>query len=352
MELTAQLRAWSYERQLLGTLASTIIAALSEVVAVYATHPTAPLSLRARCRSFSAAAYRGIDSRRAGLRFPAMRATVFLVPQKNASRVFTASRPSRSHALRPLKRHGFSETDYERFATRILPVADEPKGRAELEEAAGISGAELGTVLRCLRYEGRLLNLAGKSLNSSPHRFVATSSWIEGELVEGSTDEARAWLAGEYLRAFGPARSQDFAWWSGCTKAQATKALAHHDTIDLGDGLLLRAQDERNFARVRPVRNSISLLPRWDCYTMGHAPDGRRRFVHPDLQERVYTPIGVGLPGDGNPVVLVDGEVVATWTYSKKEGPRVQELDPLSSKARMKVDEELESIVSLLGSPA
>jgi hypothetical protein len=127
-------------------------------------------------------------------------------------------------------------------------------------------------------------------------------------LDAGESSDALAWLAGEYLRAYGPARVADFAWWAGVTKRAAANAIATHRTIDVGDDLVLPARDAKAFERVGKLRGTVELLPKWDSYTMGHAPDGRRRFVHPDVQRRVYTPIGTGFPGDGNPVVLVDGE--------------------------------------------
>ena len=101
--------------------------------------------------------------------------------------------------------------------------------------------------------------------------------------------------------------------------------------------------------RERILRGSVDLLPRWDAYTMAYAPDGRRRFVHPNVQAAVYTPIGVGLAGDGNPVVLVDGEAVATWTFSLKDGADVQPFDTLGPKVRRRVDAKLDEIASLLG---
>ncbi|MDP8900060.1 MAG: winged helix DNA-binding domain-containing protein [Actinomycetota bacterium] len=52
----------------------------------------------------------------------------------------------------------------------------------------------------------------------------------------------------------------------------------------------------------------MDLLPKWDCYTMGYAPDGRGRFVHPHIQDRVYTPAG-----DGRGVVLVGGRAAGAW---------------------------------------
>ena len=75
-----RLRAWSYDRQRIGDPASTVEQALRAVVAVYATHPTAPLALQVRARSFTAARYRSIDRDRKGIRVPAMRRTIFLVP--------------------------------------------------------------------------------------------------------------------------------------------------------------------------------------------------------------------------------------------------------------------------------
>jgi len=41
---------------------------------------------------------------------------------------------------------------------------------------------------------------------------------------------------------------------------------------------------------------------------MGYAPDGRGRFVRPEVQNRVYTPAG-----DGLGVVLVGGTVDGAW---------------------------------------
>lgn len=349
MDLTQRLRSWSYARQRLGPPARGIEQTLRDVVAVYSTHPTAPLALWARTPSFTAAGYRRVDRERAGVRFPAMRRTVFLVPRDHASRIFTAVRASPSHALRPLERHGFSTRDYERFARRILAAAQSPLPTRDLEDVAGIKGAQLGTVLRCLRYEGRLLTLAGDSLLMSPHRYVAASAWVPEGLDAGDAAAALEWLAGEYLRAYGPARVEDFAWWTGVTRQMAASAVEPHATRDVGDGLLLPARDEPAFGRVERVGGTVDLLPKWDPYTMGHAPSGRHRFVHPDVQSRVYTPIGAGLPGDGNPVVMVDGEAVATWTFTLKDGANVQPFDTLGPKIRARIDERLGAVVGLLG---
>jgi hypothetical protein len=179
---------------------------------------------------------------------------------------------------------------------------------------------------------------------------VAASSWIPGGLDGGDRDDALKWLAGEYLRGYGPARVADFAWWAGVTKKAATGALAPHDTVDVGNGLLLRAEDQRKFEGVKPLRNSIALLPKWDAYTMGLAPDGRERFVHPSVQRRVYTPIGTGLAGDGNPIVLMDGDAIAIWTFTLKQGPSLQPFDKVPPKTKRRIDDKLIEVAALLSS--
>ncbi len=348
MELIDRLRAWSHHRQGLGDPAGSPEDALRAIVGVYATHPTCPLALAARTRSPTGAGYRRIDKEGKGLRIPAMRRTIFLVPREHAGRIFTAVGQAPAQALRSLQRHGLSPEDYAQIAGRVLIAARNPTPARDLGEAAGIKGAPLGTVLRCLRYEGRLLVLAGNSLMLSAHLYVATSSFAPEGLEASDLRDARAWLASEYLRAYGPARVADFAWWAGIGKRVAAQAIERHDTIDLGDELLLPASDEARFGRVKRLRGKIDLLPRWDAYTMGHAPDGRRRFVHPDVQGRVYTPVGVGLPGDGNPVFLVDGEVAGLWSYSFKDGARVDPFDTLGPTIRRRVEAKLGAVAALL----
>ena len=160
------------------------------------------------------------------------------------------------------------------MAELVLEAARHPARADAIREATGITDEGLGAVLRCLRFEGRLVTLAGDSLLSSPHAHVATGSWAPEGLGATDRHQALAWLAGQYLRAYGPARVEDFAWWTGVTRREAARAVEAHRTKDLGDGLLILAHDEAAFGRVKPLRNAVALLPRWDSYTMGHAPDG------------------------------------------------------------------------------
>ena len=79
----------------------------------------------------------------------------------------------------------------------------------------------------------------------------------------------------------------------------------------MGDGLLLlRATDEAAFERTRPLSGVVTLLPKWDAWTMGYPLDGRSRFLDRDVHDRVFD-------GDGNGLgmVLVDGRAAGAWLH-------------------------------------
>ena len=82
-----QLRAFTYERQRLGQAAPNPARALDDVIAVYSSHPSAPLSLHARTKAMTAAQFHKLDV----LRLPAMRQSIHLLPRKTAHLAFHAT---------------------------------------------------------------------------------------------------------------------------------------------------------------------------------------------------------------------------------------------------------------------
>src|SRR5436309_273211 len=87
-----RLRAWTYRRQRLGRAADAPHAALRDVVAVYSSHPTAPLALLSRSATFGVADLGALEERREALRLPAMRLSIFLMPTETAPRIVAATR--------------------------------------------------------------------------------------------------------------------------------------------------------------------------------------------------------------------------------------------------------------------
>ena len=327
----ARLRAFTYERQRLGRAARDGASALRDVVGVYSSHPSAPLSLHARTAQLDGASFRRLDT----LRLPAMRQSIHLLPRKTAHLAFHAVPAPASDRAKRFRYFKLTDDRYEDLRARVLKAAQEPKTQEELREATGVDAKELKGVSAQMTRDGELVRVAaGKSLRSNELRYVVA------EVPQADADEALAWLAGEYLRAFGPVRVKDFAWWAGVGAKRAKQALAAHDTEELDDGYLIRREDRKAFEQAKPLKDAVDLIPKWDCYQMGYAPDGRGRFAHPDVIDRCYD-----FRGDGVPVVLIDGQAAGTW-----QGGKVELFDTATKKQRDAIDERLAEVNGFLGS--
>jgi hypothetical protein len=353
-ELSGRVRGWSMARQGLTDPAPTPLNALEGVTGVYSAHPSAPLSLAVRCAELTSAGFRSLEERHDVVRIPAMRVSIFMVPAASVATVFTATAMLPDVLARRVTSRGLDLGEYRKLTPRVLAAAQEARAPADLVEAATrsgkIDGVAIGTVLRMLAYEGKLVRVGAAGLRSDTVRYIATDVWLGHSLDPDPSAEARdiarAWLAVRYLAAFGPARVADFAWWAGLTKGDALRAIAAHDTVDVGEGLLLPAPDEAAFAKAVAPKGSVVLLPKWDPYTMAYAPDGRARLVDPVVQPRVYPGMG-----DGLPAVLVDGEIVGLWTLNKGAPATLDLFAPLAKKVRAEVDRRFEQVRALLDTP-
>lgn len=320
-DLVERVRAWSYRRQLLGRAGGEPLGVVRELVGVYSYHPTTPLALLARSGAFAPPDLPELEQGRKVARLPAMRGSVFLLPAETAGRIFAATRQPPARYARLLPHAGMTQEDFERLKERVREVLREPLLPKDLPGLLGSAGDEAGeariaTGVRIMSYEGLVLRV-GAGLRSNTLRYVATEAWLGQPLEEIDQAEALRWLAGEYLRAYGPARIADFAWWAGVTQGKAKAAVAGVATVDVGGGLLLPAEQQEDFARVEPLDpEAIDLLPKWDAYTMGHASTGRQRLLNDEHLKLAYSQGGGGtLPGDGFPLVLRGGRAVGTWSH-------------------------------------
>ena len=307
---------WSHRRQLLGRAGAAPLDTLKRIVAVYSTHPTAPLALLARCADHTRAEFQNLEETRKMIRLPAMRGSAFLLLAETAARIFAATR-------QPLEKHagslafgGLDFESYARLTPQVLDCLKTPSTPAKLR-ACGASDEDVYMVARVLAREGRVLKV-GHSLRTDQLEYVAAAAWLGRELEDIDRTEALAWLANEYLRAFGPARVADFAWWAGVPRRVAASALAPCNTVE-SDGYLILEQDAAAFECIDQIDpKAMDVLPKWDSYTMGYAPDGRQRFVDDRFLCLAYTAV-VGSPGatsgDGNPLILRGGRAVASWSH-------------------------------------
>lgn len=307
-----RLRAWTYRQLALDRPESSPEALLERLIAVYSSHPSAPLSLATRLASLEPGAFRELESERRAIRVPAMRMSIFLAPVETAPHLFAATRHLVTKLIPVrLEYAGLTIDDYAGIRERVLAIVRTPVSTAELQQAIPIE-QRLMTAVRLMAHEGVVLRLGG-SLRTDSLRYVATDAWLGAPLAEIEPAAAQRWLALAYLRRFGPARVQDVAWWIGISNSQVRAVLAGAVLTDVGDGYLLPGELAGDFAAAQPLDpEAIALLPKWDVLAMAYdfTGGGRRRF----LADR-HRPLAYSRMGDGNPIVLQGGEAVATWGH-------------------------------------
>ena len=77
--LIKKLRYWSLNRQHLLQKSTSLEHILKDVIGVYSSHPTGPLSLHARKQSFNEHEFYNLDEQRAALRITAMRLSIHII---------------------------------------------------------------------------------------------------------------------------------------------------------------------------------------------------------------------------------------------------------------------------------
>jgi hypothetical protein len=140
---------------------------------------------------------------------------------------------------------------------------------------------------------------------SSQYRWSTTEAWLGAPHDDVPAPEAQARLVGRWLAAFGPATTDDVAWWTGLTKAAARAALVANEAVEVelavGPGWVL--PDDRE--AVGAPEPWVALLPALDPTTMGwKARDWYLGRHGPRLFDR---------NGNAGPTVWVDGRIVGGW---------------------------------------
>jgi hypothetical protein len=257
-----------------------------------------------------------MEQERQAVRIVGMRGSAFLAPTDTAALLVSATRQPLDKMGARMRYGDLDLETYQRLVPIVLDCCSRPLTPTELRACAS-DPADVYLVARILARQGEILRV-GASLRTDQLKYVATSAWLGRPLEQIDPSDALAWLGQQYLHAFGPARVADFAWWAGVPRRAAAAALAATPSRER-DGLLVPVADADAFDRVEPIDpDALDVLPKWDSYTMGYAPDGRQRFIDDRFLRLAYTSV-TGSPGatsgDGLPLVLRGGRAVASWSH-------------------------------------
>ncbi len=313
-----ELRSESAARQhltgpLVGPAAADALTMLTEIVGAYAGAPTFTLSMAARC-STPARDLAALSADRKIVRLRCMRGSVYAVPAASFPVLFAATKEQVAKGReRGLKWAGVEAPELERLTAKLREVraGQPPATVAELRGTLGELSAEaeknFSIVASWWAAQGILVRagVPGRHWRDDTVTYALTSDWLPGADLDAiDVTVARAELAGAYLRAFGPATTVDFHWWSGLGKREARAAIATAVGGAPADTELLRVDDAPAVASA-PAR-AVRLLPAWDTYLVGYKD--RVRQAAPEHLPWLYDKVG-----NATSPVVVDGLVVGVW---------------------------------------
>lgn len=179
-------------------------------------------------------------------------------------------------------------------------------------ENANISTAEQ----RGIHILGRLAQeglLCFGQRQSKQFTFALLSEWIP-QSQSLTRDQALAELAMRYFSSHGPAKLDDFVWWSGLTSSDAGVALDMAKSQLVSENIAGQIYWLSQAAPAEPLDRTVAqLLPAFDEYLVGY----KDRSAILDPQFRLRANAGGGML---NPTILIDGQVMGTWkrTLQKK----------------------------------
>jgi len=182
--------------------------------------------------------------------------------------------------------------------------------------------------------------------------YVLLDDWIGQERRGPPLPEAAAYveLSHRYLAAYGPARPQDQAAWSGLPLSKTRLAWGQladellEVTVAGAPAWLLKTSAAWLDELPAPEPN-VRLLPRFDVYLLGY--QDRDLAVPRQYAKRINAGGGIL-----HPTVLVDGRSVGTWKIARKKNALeilVEPFEALAPQVRPGLEAEVLDLARFLG---
>lgn len=176
---------------------------------------------------------------------------------------------------------------------------------------------------------------------SSQYRYTTATRWLGSPIESMTPAEARATLAREWLRSYGPGTEADLKWWTGWNLTQTREALAAVGAAEVelesGTGYLLA--DDLDSAP--DAGESVAILPALDSTPMG--------WKERDWYLGAHAPRLFDRNGNVGPTVWWNGRVVGGWAQRADGEIRVELLEAVAAAARISIDEETQRIAKYVG---
>jgi Winged helix DNA-binding domain len=211
----------------------------------------------------------------------------------------------------------------EQFATAVIKHTGAP----DLHSLVLSKG--WGTPLKPLAWRGDLCFGPNQGRNVT---FVHPGKWI-GKWLSVEPYTALQEMARRYLRAYGPARPEDFArWWEGGSGIVPARKLFQSladelEAVDVEGWRAFTLRETLEPMQRLELSGSVNLLPLFDAYVLGlgRGPDIEPLLSKP-YQSQVFRP-----QGWISAVVLVDGYMRGVWDYTNRGSQTIVKLRMFAS---------------------
>jgi len=258
---------------------------------------------------------RAIADRRILLTWP-LRGTLHFIPAQDAHWMLTVSAPRTLHAAtRRMAQLELDEAIIERCAALFRDALaggkrlTRPAMMALLADAGITPTGQRGYHILWQTAQAGVICLG--PLEGRQQTFVLLDEWIPAAR-DLPREDAVAELAERYFTSHGPATVHDFAWWTGLTLTEARAgldAVTSRLVVDKRGGAEYWLSAAAGSAAHEALR--VHLLPGFDEYVLGYKDRGD--VLAPEHASKI-------VPGNNGifmPALVVDGQVVGTWTRTR-----------------------------------
>ncbi len=302
----------------------TLVEAIHRRPGFYGPNPIAYLSLVARRPTLTLGDMdEALINDRSLVRATAFRGSLYLIATEDYPLYFRALYDLLSTTgMSRLRSEGIDEAQLKFFSERLRDEDfDMPKTEAELISVL-FPGKErrLGadverTLLRKLCDIGLLVRTTSKGWKGNQWNYALAEHWLDDDLDVEQVEHAKVEMVRRYLRAYGPARLEDAAWWTGLPVTDVRRVfetlgreIVKFPVDGLGEGLVtLREVAEQTRKGVgQPDR--ILFLPLWDAYSLGWRD--RTRVVEPRFAPWVYD-----TAGNTTSIIVEEGRCIGLWQF-------------------------------------
>lgn len=285
----------------------TILGVARDSLGLYVSPPVSHLELAARLPDYVPGQLERVLADRKAIGLRTLRGSAFLMPVDLLPIVVPATRDKNARAFGAYVRKVLVTDTYEAWAKRIesLLAGGEPLTKAEIKQRLDPpqgDRAAFDFVVSQMATEARLVGLRRfPSWRSAQIVYTRWDDWLpDVDVKTPDPDSARTELARMYFGSFGPATTDDFAWWGGLTKTQARRAVVEAGIAATADGVFGEMGDA-------PPPAGVRLLPTWDSLFVTWKD--RSRFIPDALLPFIYDS-----SGNATSVVLVEGTVAGVWS--------------------------------------